>query len=199
MDSMTTRDEQREAILGSAHAQFARFGFQKATVEDIARGAGLKKSSLYYYFESKSEIINIVLRREGEALLSRMVGAAAREGSTEERLRAFFHERYAYFKEKKRLGVVSRDEMDEMRPVFLAARDAFFQAELEALSNLLEQGIAAGDIAIGDPGLCALVAIASLRGIDDIFWRQGLEDQLEAGLDLVMTIFFDGLRKEPVK
>ena len=52
-----SQDDPRASILESAYIQFTRYGFRKATVEDIARGAGLKKPSVYYYFKSKNEII----------------------------------------------------------------------------------------------------------------------------------------------
>ena len=40
-------------IVGIASTVFSRFGFKKATMDDIARAAGMGKSSIYYYFKSK--------------------------------------------------------------------------------------------------------------------------------------------------
>ena len=184
------------SILESACTQFARYGFRKATVEDIARGAGLKKPSVYYYFKSKNEIIRAVVSRESRELLTRMERAAAEKTAIGEKLEAFFRARYRYFKEKKRLGTITLDEIDEMRLLLMDARRAFFEQEIEALSKLLEHGVAAGEIEIDNPRLCALVTVAALQGVDDTFWRRGFEDQIEEGITLMMEIFLRGLRKE---
>jgi AcrR family transcriptional regulator len=192
----TTRNDQREAILSSAYTQFARYGFRKATVEDIARGAGLKKPSVYYYFKSKDEIIRAMVSRESRALLTAMESAAADEKTIGDKLRAFFWARFRYFKEKKSLGTVSVDEIDEMLPLIREARQQFFELEIDLLSKILEHGIAAGETEIDNPRLCSLVAVAALQGIDDTFWRRGLEDHIEAGINLMMEIFLRGLGKE---
>ena len=191
-----SQDDPRASILESAYIQFTRYGFRKATVEDIARGAGLKKPSVYYYFKSKNEIIRAVVSRESRELLTRMERAAAEKNAIGEKLRAFFGARYRYFKEKKGLGTITLDEIDEMRPLLMEARQAFFEQEIEALSKLLEHGIASGEIDIDNPRLCALVTVAALKGVDDTFWRRGFEDQIEEGITLMMEIFLRGLRKE---
>lgn len=197
MEKMPSPNEDpREVILSSAYVQFIRYGFKKTTMTDIARGAGLKKGSVYYYFKSKDEIIQAVVTRESQTLLSRMEDAALAEDSVREKLIAFFTARLRYFKEKKDQGVISLDEIDDMRPLLWEARNDFFEREIDALSKILESGIARGEIHIDNPRLCALVAVAALQGIDDTFWRRGYEDQLEAGLNLMMDIFLNGLRKE---
>ncbi len=193
---LDSQDRQRTAILTSAYALFARYGFRKATVEDIARGAGLKKPSVYYYFKSKNEIIRAVVNQESRELLSRMTRAAAEKSAIGEKLEAFFRARYRYFKEKQALGAITPDEIDAMRPLLQEARRQFFEEEIKALTDILDEGISAGEIEIENPGLCALVAIAALQGIDDTFWRRGFEDQIEEGISLMMRIFLQGLRKE---
>lgn len=50
------QQKNRQAILGAALEIFSAHGFRGATLEQIARTAGLSKPNLLYYFASKEEI-----------------------------------------------------------------------------------------------------------------------------------------------
>ncbi len=56
--------DKRECILLSAAKAFARFGFKKASVEDIAREAGVAKGTVYLACDSKQDLFYQVLHRE---------------------------------------------------------------------------------------------------------------------------------------
>lgn len=51
------RARRREAILQAAFTEFRRSGYDRATMEDIARRAGIGKSTVYEYFPSKLELL----------------------------------------------------------------------------------------------------------------------------------------------
>ena len=57
----------RECILIEAAKAFARFGFQKASVDEIAKGAGVAKGTIYLAAPSKKELFYEVLLREVRA------------------------------------------------------------------------------------------------------------------------------------
>jgi AcrR family transcriptional regulator len=57
----------RECILIEAAKAFARFGFQKASVDEIARKAGVAKGTIYLAAASKKELFYEVLLREVRA------------------------------------------------------------------------------------------------------------------------------------
>jgi AcrR family transcriptional regulator len=62
---MSTQAERRAAtvaaILKSARALFADRGFEAASIDDIAEGAGVAKGAVYHHFESKEAIFTQVL------------------------------------------------------------------------------------------------------------------------------------------
>lgn len=53
----------RERILEIAETQFARKGYEGAHLEGIASEVGVRKTALYYYFESKAALYTAVLER----------------------------------------------------------------------------------------------------------------------------------------
>ena len=60
------KDEVREQLVQSARLVFARYGFKKTALDDIAREARKGKSTIYYYFKSKDDIFKAVIDAEAE-------------------------------------------------------------------------------------------------------------------------------------
>lgn len=69
------REEVRRRLLEAASETFLEKGFLDSTLDDIARRAGLSKGAVYSNFESKQEIISLLLQRRLERM--REVIAAA--------------------------------------------------------------------------------------------------------------------------
>lgn len=67
-----TRDAARtqKRILDAAEAFFAKNGFEGASTESIARKAGVSKTMLFYYFNSKEKLYVAVLKRAFEAVVA---------------------------------------------------------------------------------------------------------------------------------
>ena len=53
----THNDPRRAAILTAAFETFARYGFRRTAMEDIARACNLSRASLYLHFQNKQDIL----------------------------------------------------------------------------------------------------------------------------------------------
>lgn len=75
---MLDKDQtKRQAILTAAIDVFARYGFKRSSMEDIAAAAGMSRPALYQHFRNKTEIF-----REGsESLQHAAIDEAARIAS----------------------------------------------------------------------------------------------------------------------
>src|SRR5947209_16550890 len=68
------RVKRREArLLDAAARLFAHFGFDKTSVDDIARAAGVSKGAVYLHWPSKFKLFEAVLLHEGIAFLDDIV------------------------------------------------------------------------------------------------------------------------------
>lgn len=81
------RARNRSRILAAAIAVFARKGFDGTSIAEIAKGAGLPKANVYYYFKTKRAIYTTIIENliaEWDAALTHLVAdrdpAAALEG-----------------------------------------------------------------------------------------------------------------------
>jgi len=55
-DKLQRMEATKEAIVNAAFAEFARQGYENASIAEIARAAGTGKGTLYNYFDSKQKL-----------------------------------------------------------------------------------------------------------------------------------------------
>jgi AcrR family transcriptional regulator len=67
-----TYDEKLESILRASAAIFAAKGYHQASIRDIARATGVSLSGLYYYFESKEELLFLIQEHAFGTLLQNL-------------------------------------------------------------------------------------------------------------------------------
>lgn len=66
----SSRGDTRQRILDVAARLFTEKGYAATSVRDIAKALGIANPSLYYHFKSKAEILDAVLLRSTESILS---------------------------------------------------------------------------------------------------------------------------------
>jgi AcrR family transcriptional regulator len=88
-------------ILQAAYRVFAERGFEQATMDEIARTAGVAKGTLYLYYPSKHDIYSAALHRSIVELAARTTAALESASGVEAKLRAFIATRLRYFDEHR--------------------------------------------------------------------------------------------------
>jgi len=69
-------DVRERAILDTCEALLVQQGYDAMTVGDIARGAGITRGALYFYFGSKQEVVTALVARTVEHLWKRSEATA---------------------------------------------------------------------------------------------------------------------------
>jgi AcrR family transcriptional regulator len=68
-DEIMDANQRRLLILQAAARLIAHYGFDKTTMEDIARGSGVSKGALYLCWSSKDELFDALLAHEMKRML----------------------------------------------------------------------------------------------------------------------------------
>lgn len=87
---MNDHDVVKEQIVEAAREVFAKYGYRKTTIEDIAKSVYRAKSSIYHYFGGKDEIFRAVVEREAFQLMQSMREAVEDEKSSVMKFRVLF-------------------------------------------------------------------------------------------------------------
>jgi AcrR family transcriptional regulator len=77
-------DTRRSQILTAAMVIFARKGFDRATIADIAKAAGLAEGSIYNYFRSKDELLAHIPRQLAQPALTQVLDRLLPPATAEE-------------------------------------------------------------------------------------------------------------------
>jgi AcrR family transcriptional regulator len=83
-------DERRQRVRQAALEVFLRFGYRKVNMDDIARGAGLSRPSLYLVFPNKEAVFRDVVKAGLDDLLEKVEQGLPKQRSLEEQLAHVF-------------------------------------------------------------------------------------------------------------
>jgi AcrR family transcriptional regulator len=185
----------RADILKSAAKAFRRLGYHGATVEQIAAALHMKKGNLYYYFRNKEEILFACHQYSLDALMQLLDEVEQSGLSADEKLRrligAFVH---TILDELH--GTALFLDLEALSPAHLKAvivrRDTFDHG----VRRVVEEGMAHGVFAPGDPKLLAFAVFGAVNWIPRWFSPDGPASS-EQIADLFADFFIAGLRREP--
>ena len=76
-------------ILEAAAVVFREKGYESTSIQDIADAVGILKGSLYYYIDSKEELLYEILRKTHDDALRNVERTQAFEGTALEKVREF--------------------------------------------------------------------------------------------------------------
>jgi AcrR family transcriptional regulator len=80
----------RQQIIDAADAHFARFGYGKTTVADLAKAVGFSKAYIYKFFESKQAIGEAICAQCLEKIMSAATAAVHEARTPTEKFRKLF-------------------------------------------------------------------------------------------------------------
>lgn len=91
MDDDNRSAERQDEIIAAAARAFSAFGYRRASMDDIAREAGISRSALYLYYRNKEDIFRSLVQGILSKAVDEMEAALAEPGlSAEEALVAAF-------------------------------------------------------------------------------------------------------------
>ena len=148
-------DHTRARILDAAVRQFSANGLAGARTEQIAEEAGVNKALLYYYFTSKEDLYAAALESSFEAVRVESVAVMEMDATAGERLVQMTLNSFDRSYTNPAVRTLMQQEMvrlhqgEENRMAQMA--DNFFRPIWIKIHELLEKGIAAGELIAVDP------------------------------------------------
>lgn len=146
----------RRRILETAQSIFFRDGFVEANLDEIARGAGVAKGTLYRYFDSKADLYVAVLAHGGDIFAQRMREARAGGGGATEKVRRiarFYFRHWTANEEYFAIfwAVENQDVIGELTPGAVKQVTSLWSECLRILADTVEEGVREGSFAPCDP------------------------------------------------
>ena len=158
------RRDKREAILAAAIKVFARSGYHRARVSDIAREAGIAYGLVYHYFKNKEEILGTIFEERWSTFLAAVDGVSHRDTTTSDKLvsvAALILNAYRLHPEWVKVLVLEIQRSSRFaEPGQIRAVSALMQA----VARILRAGQEAGELRADlDPDVACYVFIGALE------------------------------------
>jgi AcrR family transcriptional regulator len=158
------RRDKRNLILDSAIRVFARTGFHRARVSDIAGEAGIAYGLVYHYFKNKEEILNTIFEERWTGFIEAVEGIAGSPSSTEDKLvgiAAMILGVYRVRPEWVKVFVLEIQRSSRFsEPGQIRAVGRLFQAVARILRDGQAKGEVRGDL---DPDIACYIVIGGLE------------------------------------
>jgi AcrR family transcriptional regulator len=89
-----------DAILATAADLMARHGYDKTSIRDVAKRTGCSLAGMYYYFDSKEELLFQIQYHTFASLLAEQEKALAEDRAPEDQLRSLVQNHLAFFSDR---------------------------------------------------------------------------------------------------
>lgn len=144
---MTSGYENKKAqVLKASVNLFARYGYQKTTLDDIAKQIGIRKNTLYYYFTNKEAIFSEIVKREVDGFITSLNEEINNYNTTEKKLCVILKKIINYPKDRANLFSISLKVFIEIGEIIENSHKEFRLAIQNSIAELLINGIKSGEL-----------------------------------------------------
>ncbi|MGA1978067.1 MAG: TetR/AcrR family transcriptional regulator [Bacteroidales bacterium] len=193
---MVNKEEYRKKIIISAGQIFSRYGFKKTTMDEIAKGLKMGKSSIYYYFKSKEEIFEAVLLYEANVLRNELTTTIKSVESPVEKMRRYVFVRMKAFEKLSNYYNAIFDKNLDHFDFVEKVRFRYDREELAILRLILYHGVRKKVFTVANSEYTALAIQTTLKGLEvPLFWKKR-GDNIELRLNAILDVLFNGILKK---
>ena len=157
--------EKRNQVLTLAKKRFERFGFNKTTVDEIARDAGISKRTLYQEFQSKEKILEELFMYEALSVRKAILNQINKISDPAEKLQTYIRLAIKYLNHNPFIVSVLHDESGFFAP-FLKDKPCIIEEGIqEIIFNILKEGVKTGLFRKMDGKLVARCIFLLFKGL----------------------------------
>ncbi|MDN5925910.1 MAG: TetR/AcrR family transcriptional regulator [Hyphomicrobiales bacterium] len=181
----------RDEILAASTIVFSEKGYRACTIQDIAKKMGFTSAALYYYFNSKQDILSEIITRPIMKLIVMAEDVEAGQGSSTEKLHELIRRHITMMlKERDLFNILLRERLE------LSPEGATRLTELEEMyyikvRAIIRAGTRAGVLRPVNPKVAALAMIGMVNWV--LRWYRDSRDYSPTEVaEMMFDIFYNG-------
>lgn len=177
-----------DTLLDGAMDQFARHGFAKTSMSDIASAAGISRTSLYKHFSTKEEVFQALSQRINANVFEAVMTALKQPGTSEQRLSNVIHARVSWVYDLLHASEFGRELINEKNRICggdaISANDRFQSVVQDILTGESKELLNAAQL--------AQLLIQSVNGILE---QAKTKDEAQSNVELLIQVFCSGIKR----
>lgn len=185
-------------IIKASSGVFMKYGFTKVSMQDISKASGKGRSTLYYYFKSKAELLDALAFE----VISEMVN---KSGQTFSPAIGFVENIESYYKAKlkilkkllKQYSLLMEDIKEDPTLAIIKKSKLCFNEEVEIISRIIQSAADRNEISSltsEDLKFLSQTLVTAFRSFElEMFLYGGMEN-FESKLNWLAQILYKGLK-----
>jgi AcrR family transcriptional regulator len=184
----------KEVIIEKASRLFREKGFGAASMRDLAEHVGVEAASLYNHIQSKSEILQTICFKVANEFITNLEQVEASPQPTLKKMETIIRLHIRMMLDQYEYVYIADHEWRHLPEPYLSNFLNQRRNYRKRLSDILEAGIAKGEIKTIDPYTAVLVILSAISGIDS--WQRSRKSTNAETLESNMVKYLiEGLKK----
>jgi AcrR family transcriptional regulator len=184
----------KEVIIEKASRLFREKGFGAASMRDLAEHVGVEAASLYNHIQSKSEILQTICFKVANEFLTNLDAVETSPQPTLKKMEAIIRLHIRMMLDRYEFVYISDHEWRHLPEPYLSNFLNQRRNYRKRLGDIIEEGIARGEIKPIDPYTAVLVILSAISGIDS--WQRSRKTTSAEALESNMVKYLiEGLKK----
>lgn len=188
-------DTVKSKIVVAAAKFFSHFGFHKTTMDEIAKKIHKAKGALYYYFRSKEELYNEVLKQELDSVKSQLRKISQKGTNPVETLEDYVKLRLELLNNARNYHETLKADFTERYSFVDDVRKDFEEFESLQLKYILSIGKDEGLLKISNIDSTANLILILLKSLDIPLFLQDKYEDYNQAIDELISLVSSGLKK----
>ncbi|MBU0763895.1 MAG: TetR/AcrR family transcriptional regulator [Bacteroidetes bacterium] len=186
----------KSLIVHSATLHFSKYGFHKTTMDEIARHIHKAKGVLYYYFKSKEELFNEVLKQELEVVKNELRQISGSEEDSLTILKKYLLTRLKLLNTAVNYHETIKADFFEKYDFVKDVRDDFARFEKAQLTKIIRKGKKEGYLEIKDIEINVNITMMIFNSVEYPLYLQNKYIEFGDTIEELATIIINSLRTQ---
>ena len=191
-------------IIRAAQQLFQLHGLHKVTMDDVAREIGKRRSSLYYYYKSKEEILDAAIDVEMREIFTEIAGSVNKATNLEQKITAYYLTRLK-ISQKRRMfnnmidSGINAEELADYKKIRNTMHHRFRQLEIPLLREVLDSGIEKGELRAmesTEQDALIFVMLSSMQGFKKEILLKKSFDSIEPAISMLTYLVTQGFKNK---
>lgn len=189
-----SKTDVKNLIIESATKFFSKYGFHKTTMDEIAKNIHKAKGVLYYYFKSKEELFNEVLKQELSNVKSELSKITSSDKDSLTIIKEYFLTRLKLLYTAFNYHETLKADFFEKYLFVKDVRADFTEFEYNQLNLIFEKGIREGYLDIKNVKSTVDAVMMLLNSIELPLYLQNKYPEYENTIDEIVTMIMNSLK-----
>jgi AcrR family transcriptional regulator len=194
MFKKNTKDT-KELILKIAMQVFAKYGFRKTSINDIAQAAFKSKGSVHYYYKNKNELFQKVVEKEFQLLRTELELVAKSDLNGKMKLTNYIITRMKILRELSYINDAIKNGYMDYEYFAGKIRKKFDDEEILLVKEIISNGIINDEFEESDEEQTAYVIVSALKGLEEPLMVNIKCSECDINLDYMIQVLLKGIEK----